>query len=168
MINETAGDGLMILFLNEVPEDHARAASLIHAHTKNFGSLTERETTGNFFSVLRHRFLIVILVLFFSLFGFLIAFAACLVETEVQAKSAQQIPTSISCLDSEVHPFLSTIYHPGHKNSSSPKIGERPADAYHIAFLYEGPSYGMALRRLGPKFLPLTVPIYQLKAVYLI
>ena len=37
MINETAGDGLMILFLNKVPEDHARAASLIHAHTKNFG-----------------------------------------------------------------------------------------------------------------------------------
>ncbi len=40
-INETAGDGLMILFLNEDPEDHARsaarAASLIHAHTKDFG-----------------------------------------------------------------------------------------------------------------------------------
>ena len=39
-INETAGDGLMILFLNEDLEDHAlsaaRAASLIHAHTKDF------------------------------------------------------------------------------------------------------------------------------------
>jgi class 3 adenylate cyclase len=39
-INETAGDGLMILFLNEDPEDHAlaaaRAASLIHAHTREF------------------------------------------------------------------------------------------------------------------------------------
>ncbi|MEE8114137.1 MAG: adenylate/guanylate cyclase domain-containing protein, partial [Nitrososphaerales archaeon] len=39
-INETAGDGLMMLFLNEEPEDHAwsaaRAASLIHAHTKEF------------------------------------------------------------------------------------------------------------------------------------
>lgn len=41
MINETAGDGLMILFLNESPEGHARAAaraaSLIHAHTREFG-----------------------------------------------------------------------------------------------------------------------------------
>ncbi len=40
-INETAGDGLMILFLNEDPEDHARAAvraaSFIHAQTKDFG-----------------------------------------------------------------------------------------------------------------------------------
>ncbi len=39
-INETAGDGLMVLFLNEEPKDHAwsaaRAASLIHAHTKDF------------------------------------------------------------------------------------------------------------------------------------
>jgi len=39
-INETAGDGLMILFLNEEPEDHAlaaaRAAALIHAHTREF------------------------------------------------------------------------------------------------------------------------------------
>lgn len=130
--------------------------------------LTERETTGNFFSVLRYRFLIVILFLFFSLFGFLIAFAACLVETEVQAKNTQQIPTSISCLDSEVHPFLSTIYHPGQKSGSSPKIGESPVDAYHIAFLYEEPSYGMALRRSAPALVSLSIPIYQLKAVYLI
>ncbi len=39
-INETAGDGLMILFLNQDPEDHAlaaaRAAALIHAHTREF------------------------------------------------------------------------------------------------------------------------------------
>ena len=130
--------------------------------------LTERETTSNFISVLTNRFLIVSLVLFFSLFAFLAAFAACLGETEVQAKSARQIPTSILCLDNEAHPFLSMLSHPGHKSSSSPKIGERPVVAYHMAFLYEGPSYGMALRRLGPKFLPLTVPIYQLKAVYLI
>jgi len=41
VINETAGDGLMILFLNEDPEDHARAAvraaSFIHAQTREFG-----------------------------------------------------------------------------------------------------------------------------------
>ena len=40
VINETAGDGLMILFLNEDPENHAlaaaRAAALIHAHTREF------------------------------------------------------------------------------------------------------------------------------------
>ena len=129
--------------------------------------LTERETTSNFISVLTNRFLIVSLILFFSLFAFLAAFAACLGETEVQAKSAQQIPTSILCLDHETHPFLSAIYLPGHKSSSSPKIGERPVVAYHMAF-YEGTSYGMAMRRLGPEFLPLTVLIYQLKAVYLI
>ncbi len=129
--------------------------------------LTERETTSNFISVLTNRFVIVSLILFLSLFAFLAAFAACLEETEVQAKSARQIPTSILCLDNEAHPFLSAVYHPGHKISSSPKIGERGVVAYHMAF-YEGTSYGMAMRRLGPKFLPLTVPIYQLKAVYLI
>jgi len=41
VINETVGDGLMILFLNEHPEGHARAAvraaSVIHAHTREFG-----------------------------------------------------------------------------------------------------------------------------------
>ncbi len=116
----------------------------------------------------RQCFLIVFLILFFSLFGFLTVFAACLVESEVGADSTSQIPTSISCLDSEAHPLFPTIYHPGHKNSSSPKIGESPVVAYHMAFLYEGPSYGMDLRRLAPKFLRLTVPIYQLKAVYLI
>ena len=39
-INETAGDGLMILFLHEDPEEHAvagaRAASLIHRRTREF------------------------------------------------------------------------------------------------------------------------------------
>ena len=129
--------------------------------------LTERETTSNLISVLTDRFVIVSLILFFSLFAFLAVLAACLGETEAQAKSARQIPTSILCLDNEAYPFLSAIYHPGHKSSSSPKIGERPVVAYHMAF-YKGTSYGMALRRLGPKFLPLTVPIYQLKAVYLI
>ncbi len=116
----------------------------------------------------RQCFLIVFLILFFSLFGFLTVIAACLVESEVGADSTSQIPTSILCLDNEAHPFLSTIYHPGQKSSSPPKIGERPVVAYHMTFLYEGTSYGMALRRLGSNFLRLSIPIYQLKAVYLI
>lgn len=131
-------------------------------------SLTKRGGTGNFFSVFRRHFLIVFLIIFFSLFASLIAFAACLVETEVQAKSARQIPTSILCLDSEAHPFFSTIYHPGQNSSSSPKIGERAVDDYRVALLHEGHFYSTSLRCSAPALASLSVPIYQLKAVYLI
>ncbi len=130
--------------------------------------LTERGGTGNFFSVFRRHFLIVFLILFCSLFVSLVAFAACLVETEVQAKSARQIPTSILCLDSAAHPFLSTIYHPGQKSSSSPKIGERAVDDYRVALLHEGHFYSTSLQCSVSALASLSVPIYQLKAVYLI
>ena len=46
-INETAGDGLMILFLGGGPKEHAqaaaRAASLIHARTKEFVACSDEE-----------------------------------------------------------------------------------------------------------------------------
>ena len=46
-INETAGDGLMILFLEGDPEEHAqaaaRSASLIHARTEDFAACSDEE-----------------------------------------------------------------------------------------------------------------------------
>ena len=129
--------------------------------------LTETETPGNFFTVLRHRF-IVCFIFLFSLFGFFTAYAFCLLETEVQAKSATQLPSSILCLDSAVYPFLSTIYHPGQKSSSLPKIGERAVDDYRVALLHEGHFYSTSLRCSVSALASLSVPIYQLKAVYLI
>ncbi len=130
--------------------------------------LTERETTSNFISVLTNRFLIVSLILFFSLFAFLAAFAACLGETDVTADSARQLPSSISCLDSAAHPFLSTLPYPGKKSASSPKIGERAVNDYRVALLHEGYFYSTSLRCSAPALASLSVPIYQLKAVYLI
>jgi len=130
--------------------------------------LTERKATGNFFSVLTHRFLVVFLISFFILFAFVTAFAACLVASEVQAKIARQIPTSITCLDRGANSFLSTIYLPGQKSSTALKIGERTVDAYRVALSREWPSYGMSSRLLAPALVSLSFSIYQLKAVYLI
>ncbi len=113
-----------------------------------------------------YRFLIVSLVFLFSLFGFVTAYASCLVETK--ARAAGQIPTSITCLDRGAHSFLSTFYHPGHKSSSSLKVGERAVDDYRVALLHEGHFYSTSLRRLAPALVSLSIPIYQLKAVYLI
>ena len=128
--------------------------------------LTERKATGNLFSVLTHRFLGVFFISFFILFAFVTALAACLVETK--AHTAGQIPTSITCLDRGAHSFLSTIYLPGQKSSFSLKSGERAVSDYRVALLHEGHFYSMSLRRLAPALVSLSIPIYQLKAVYLI
>jgi hypothetical protein len=72
------------------------------------------------------------------------------------------------CLDSAAYPFLFTIYHPGQKSSSSPKIGERAVGDYRVALLHEGHFYSTSLRCSAPALASLSVPIYQLKAVYLI
>lgn len=125
--------------------------------------LTRSQVTGSFFFVFRYRLPIVLLIFFFSLFGSLNYF--CLLENEVSTRSASQTPISISCLDNKEGPFLSQGYH-GHKKIYFPKIERMAINAHRATFLQEGPSYPNPLGPSGAVFVPLTIPIYQLKTAY--
>jgi len=115
------------------------------------------------FFVLRYRLPIALLIFFFSIVGSLNAF--CLLENQAPTKSASQTPSSISCLDNDENPFLSQGYH-GHKKIYFPKIERMAINAHRATFLKEGPSYPNPLGPSGAVFVPLTIPIYQLKTAY--
>jgi len=83
----------------------------------------------------------------------------CFLEHEVPAKSTNQIPGSISCLDNnEESPFL--------YQSFFPKTEKRGLDAYRLVSLQGGFPYRTPLHAAGAVFVPLSVPIYQSKTVY--
>lgn len=95
----------------------------------------------------------------FPLMGSLNALA-CLLENELPVKTASQTPSYISCLDNEQNLLLSQVYQ-GHKKIYFPKM----ESAYREA-LPEGSLYSTLLQPSATIFVPLTIPIYQLKTAY--
>ena len=117
--------------------------------------------------MIRRRFLIVPLIFFFSLLAFFNAFAFCLQENEVSARSTGQIPSSIPCLDNEENPYLFEAFQ-GHKKFHFSKTEKRAMGAYHEAPLHGGLFHRALLPSSGTISIPSSIPIYQLKTVYLI
>lgn len=99
----------------------------------------------------------------FPLVGSLNALA-CLLENELPVKTASQTPSYISCLDNEANAFLPAVYQ-GQK-ILFPRMEKSAVNAYLEAFLQRGPPYPTLLRPSGSIVVPLSTPIYQLKAVY--
>lgn len=115
--------------------------------------------------MIRHRLLFISFIFFFSLAGPLNALAACSLEKETFAKNTSGTPTSISCMDNQQELFLSQVYQ-GHKKIYFPKMERRAMNAHRATFLQEVPSYPNPLGPSGAVFVPLSIPIYQLKTAY--
>jgi hypothetical protein len=115
--------------------------------------------------VLKHRFLIVSLIFLFSLGGLLNTFAHCLLEKDLPTKSSDHIPSSITCLDHQEHPFLAQVGQRD-KRIHFLKIENRPAVICHKALLSGGTFHLTALRSPASILFSSSVPIYQVKNVY--
>jgi len=113
--------------------------------------------------MLKNRLLIISLVFFFSLGGFLNAVGHCFLDNDLPTQNIGPIRVSISCLDNQDHPFLAQVPQRDKRTHFS-KIEKRPTDIYQKALLPEGNSHLTSWR--FPTSILVSVPIYQLKNVY--
>lgn len=113
----------------------------------------------------RRCFVTASFALLLSLVAPLAALALCFLEDQVPARSASHSPGFTSCLDDEESPFLPQVYQ-GRGKIYFPKAEKGAPNAHYIDLFQEPPVYRALGWGSGTAVVPLSVPIYQLNAVY--
>lgn len=127
--------------------------------------LTRMSTTSNFLIVLKRRKLILCLVFLFALTATLNAFAHCLVEHDLPPTHGSEGAGNISCLDTEIGPFLRP-YNSGREMTSFAKMQKKSIAGGTVTLIKELPANPTSSDSPRSIFVPYSVPFYQLYTIY--